>query len=78
MADALSGHLSTPVIESAQTTLGGALVTAENLRSPLQTQLVHSAHTAFGYSFSAVAGISALLMTGVAIFVLLRMKKSAV
>lgn len=76
--DALSGNLSASVIESAQTTLGGALVIAEKLPAPLKGQLIHSAHTAFGYSFSTVASISALLMISMAIIVLLRMRRSGV
>jgi DHA2 family multidrug resistance protein-like MFS transporter len=75
--DALSGNLSVSVIESAQTTLGGALVIAEKLPAPLKGQLIHSAHTAFGFSFSTVAGISALLMISMAIIVLIRLRRSA-
>ncbi|MEP7372075.1 MAG: MFS transporter [Chitinophagaceae bacterium] len=78
IGNALSGDLSSSIIESAQTTLGGALVTAEKLSSPIQTQLVNSAHSAFGHSFSTVAGISALLTIGMAVIVLFRMKKSGV
>jgi len=76
--DTLSGDLSASIIESAQTTLGGALMIAEKLPAPLKSQLIHSAHTAFGYSFSTVAGISVLLMISMAIIVLLRMRKSGV
>jgi MFS transporter, DHA2 family, multidrug resistance protein len=76
--EALSGQFSSSTIELAQTTLGGALGTAETLSTQLQNQLIHSAHTAFGYSFSTVAGISALLMITMATIVLLRMKKSSV
>lgn len=76
--DALLGHLPSSLIESAQTTLGGALITAESLSTPLQNQLIHSAHTAFGHSFSTAAGISALLIVGIAVIILIRMKKSEV
>jgi DHA2 family multidrug resistance protein-like MFS transporter len=75
VGNALSGDMPPSIIESAQTTLGGALVTAEKLPLPLQTQIVNSAHTAFGHSFNAVAGISALLMIGMAIIVFVRMKR---
>lgn len=76
--DALSGELPASIIESAQTTLGGALVVAEKLPAPSKNQLIHSAHTAFGDSFSTVAGISASLMISMAIIVLFRMRKSGV
>src|SRR5688500_9522840 len=78
MGDTLTGDLSPSIIESAQSTLGGAMAIAEKLPAPLQSKLIHSAHTAFAHSFSVVAGISALLMIGMAIIVLLRMKKSGV
>jgi len=76
MEDTITSDLPASVIESAKNTLGGASVTAATLGEPLQNQLIRSANTAFGYSFSAVAGISALLMISMAIIVLIRMKKT--
>jgi len=76
--EVVTGDLSSPMIESAKTTLGGASVTAAALGEPLQSQLIQAANTAFGYSFSAVAGIAALLMVGMAFIVLIRMKKTGV
>lgn len=61
-------HFSSTLIESAKSTLGGAVATAEQLGSPLNVELVNAARVAFGYSFSAVAlvsGVMLVVMAGV-------------